>query len=350
MITLEPLGPRWRGATGTVTSMRAARSQSVDVTTVTLAGRAVAGDGVAGDDVGREDVAGAGRARADTVVRDDEVIVEAPLTVQVDGTTMMTTMRTPGHDWELALGWCHAEGIFDHASLVGVRWCDAPAQEAPDGPRAAAPAAAPAGTSPPASPLLSPAVGDEPAWMTAAEVVAVDTDHAGDRGVDLSAGRLGLTTSSCGLCGADLVARLADRLSPLPMSEPMSAATLIDLCSRVRSHQELFASTGGVHAAAAFRADGEIMVVREDVGRHNALDKVVGRLLLDGVLPATGLGVYVSGRASFELVQKAWAAGFTTMVSVSAPSALAVDTARRAGLRLAGFVRTGRLNLYAPAP
>jgi FdhD protein len=116
----------------------------------------------------------------------------------------------------------------------------------------------------------------------------------------------------------------------------------------VRGHQDLFDATGGVHAAAAFDATGAVLHVREDVGRHNAVDKVVGRLLLDGALPATGLGLYVSGRASFELVQKAWAAGFGALVAVSAPTALAVATARRANLLLAGFVRGSRMNVYAP--
>jgi FdhD protein len=117
---------------------------------------------------------------------------------------------------------------------------------------------------------------------------------------------------------------------------------------RLEGEQGLFASTGAVHAAAAFDRDGEPIVVREDIGRHNAVDKVVGRLLLDGALPAHDLGLYVSGRASFEIVQKAWAAGFVAVVAVSAPSSLAVDTARAAGLTLAGFVRDGRMNVYAP--
>ena len=117
---------------------------------------------------------------------------------------------------------------------------------------------------------------------------------------------------------------------------------------RVLGEQGLFSSTGAVHAAAAFTRDGEVLLVREDVGRHNAVDKVVGRMLLDGRLPATGLGLFVSGRASFELVQKAWAAGFSTLVAVSAPTALAVQTARRAGLVLAGFVRSDRMNVYSP--
>ncbi len=116
----------------------------------------------------------------------------------------------------------------------------------------------------------------------------------------------------------------------------------------VRAQQPLFARTGAVHAAAAFDASGAPVLVREDIGRHNAVDKVVGRLLLDGRLPATGLGLFLSGRASFEMVQKAWAAGFATVVAVSAPSSLAVEIARRANLVLVGFARDGRLNVYSP--
>jgi FdhD protein len=115
----------------------------------------------------------------------------------------------------------------------------------------------------------------------------------------------------------------------------------------VRPAQALFERTGAVHAAAAFAPDGTPLVVREDVGRHNAVDKVVGRLLLDGRLPASGLGLFVSGRASFEMVQKAWAAGFGTVVAVSAPTSLAVDAARAGGVRLIGFARGGSLNVYA---
>src|SRR5690606_24869478 len=117
---------------------------------------------------------------------------------------------------------------------------------------------------------------------------------------------------------------------------------------KVRAAQELFDLTGGVHAAAAFDLGGDPLVVREDIGRHNAVDKVVGRLLLDGELPAPQLALFVSGRTSFEIIQKAWAAGFSAVVSVSAPSSLAIDAATRAGLVLAGFARPGRLNVYTP--
>jgi FdhD protein len=115
----------------------------------------------------------------------------------------------------------------------------------------------------------------------------------------------------------------------------------------VRPEQELFAATGSAHGAALVDRVGHVVLVREDIGRHNAVDKVVGRLLLDGGLPATGHALFVSGRASFEMVQKAWAAGISAVVAVSAPSALAVDVARAANMTLAGFARDGALNLYA---
>jgi FdhD protein len=134
----------------------------------------------------------------------------------------------------------------------------------------------------------------------------------------------------------------------LPATPPIPVEVLASMPAAVLGGQGLFATTGAVHAAAAFERDGTVLLTREDVGRHNAVDKVVGRLLLDGRLPATGLGLFVSGRASFELVQKAWAAGFSTLVAVSAPTALAVHTARRAELTLAGFVRGDRVNVYSP--
>ena len=139
------------------------------------------------------------------------------------------------------------------------------------------------------------------------------------------------------------------RLRPLTDLTPISLDVLAGVPDRVRAGQGLFDATGGVHAAAAVSPSGEPVVVREDIGRHNAVDKVIGRLLLDDQLPAGGLALFVSGRASFEIVVKAWAAGFSAIVAVSAPSALAVDTARSAGLTLVGFAREGRLNVYAPS-
>jgi FdhD protein len=239
----------------------------------------------------------------------DDLIVEEPMTIQLDGVTVATTMRTPGHDYELAAGFCHTEGLLAGVPVTGVRYCAGGA-------------------------------ASDTEW----NVVTVET-----RGKAPSpTPRVGNTTSSCGLCGNDAIDALTERLTRLPDSELIDLDVLATMPDRVFADQGLFARTGAVHAAALFDAAGEVLLVREDVGRHNAVDKVIGRRLLDGDLPLTGLGMFVSGRASFELVQKAWAAGCSTLVAVSAPTALAVHTARRAGLVLAGFVRGDRLNVYAP--
>lgn len=238
--------------------------------------------------------------------RNDEVIVEEPLSIRVDETLVATTMRTPGHDLELAAGFVHAEGMAGDADIVDVR-------HVTDG---------------------SPFEPDE-------STVIVDT---GGR-APTPTPRLGSTSSSCGLCGSEAIHTLVERLPPVtPMA--VDPVLLTQIVEQVRGKQELFGRTGAVHSAAAFDRTGTILVVREDIGRHNAVDKVVGRLALDGDLPASDRGLYVSGRASFEMVQKAWAAGFGTVVAVSAPSALAIETARTAGIQLAGFVRDGAVNVY----
>jgi FdhD protein len=239
----------------------------------------------------------------------DELIVEEPMAIHLDGTLVASTMRTPGHDFELAVGFCFTEGLLAGAPVEHCRYC-----------------------------------GTGSAVDTKFNVVSVDT---GGR-APVPTPRLGTTTSSCGWCGSTSLDDLAGRLTALLPSPAIDLSVLAAMPERVRDHQTLFDATGAVHAAAAFDAAGQVLLVREDVGRHNAVDKVIGRLLLDGALPADGLGLYVSGRASFELVQKAWAGGFSTMVAVSAPTALAVATARRANLVLAGFVRGARLNVYAP--
>ena len=260
------------------------------------------------------------RSRSETVLvtavegdtrsrRPDELIVEEPMTVQLDGVTVSTTMRTPGHDYELAVGFCFTDGLLGDAHVTGVRYC-----------------------------ANGSAVGSE------FNVVTVDT---GGR-APAPRPRLGNTTSSCGLCGNDAIDELCARLEPLPATTLVPLEVLRAVPTSVLRGQGLFDATGAVHAAAAFDAAGNVLSIREDVGRHNAVDKVIGRMLLDGQLPATGLGLFVSGRASFELVQKAWAAGFGALVAVSAPTALAVHTARRAGLMLVGFVRNERCNVYSP--
>jgi FdhD protein len=241
--------------------------------------------------------------------RPDELIVEEPMTIQLDGTVVSTTMRTPGHDFELAAGFCFTEGLLAGAQVTGVRYC-----------------------------------ANGAASASAFNEVTVET---GGR-APTPTPRMGTVSSSCGWCGSDQIEALVERLTPLPESSPISPDVLAGVPDRVLRGQGLFSSTGAVHAAAAFTTDGEVSVTREDVGRHNAVDKVVGALLLAGELPASGMGLFVSGRASVEMVQKAWAAGFGSLVAVSAPTALAVHAARRAGLTLVGFVRGDSFNQYAP--
>lgn len=244
----------------------------------------------------------------------DDLIVEEPLEVRLDDNLVGTTMRTPGHDFELAVGLCHGDGLLAGATVRSCRYC---------------------------------ATGS--AVDTAFNVVTVDTGGA----APVPTPRLRATTSACGVCGSTELEALRDRIAPIPVGERWSVPLLAAMPAAVRLVQPLFDATGAVHAAAAFDRSGAIVVVREDIGRHNAVDKVVGHLLLEGALPATDLGLCVSGRAGFEIVQKAWAAGFSAVVAVSAPSSLAVDAARQAGMTLAGFVRDvvdgpSTCNLYSP--
>jgi FdhD protein len=236
----------------------------------------------------------------------DELAVEEPLSIRLDDTLVTTTMRTPGNDFELAAGFCFTEGLLGGASIRQLRYCS-----------------------------------DDPAEKASFNVVTVDTGSL----APVPTPRLGLTSSSCGICGSESIDALCARLVPVPPGR-FDPKLLANITSRVDGLQPLFSKTGAVHAAAAFDSQGTVSIVREDIGRHNAVDKVVGQLLLDGALPGHDRGLFVSGRASFEIVQKAWAAGFSAVVAVSAPSSLAVDTARAAGITLAGFARDGRCNLY----
>jgi len=239
----------------------------------------------------------------------DELIVEEPLEIRLDGNLVTTTMRTPGDDFELAVGFCLTDGLLAGAPVLQCRYC------------------------------ADNRTGADAEF----NVVTVET---GGR-APVPQPRLTSTTSSCGLCGSLSIADLRARVRPLTDAAPIPVDVLASIPERVSAAQKLFATTGGVHAAAAFDRTGEPVLVREDIGRHNAVDKIVGRLLLDGALPASDLGLWVSGRASFELVQKAWAAGFPALVAVSAPSSLAVEAAVAAGMTLVGFARPGRLNVYA---
>jgi FdhD protein len=243
--------------------------------------------------------------------RPDQLIVEEPLEVHLDGHLVGTTMRTPGHDFELAVGLVHGDGLLAGAPVLSCRYC---------------------------------ATGS--AVESGFNVVSVDTGGA----APAPTARVAASTSACGMCGSTAIDEMQARIAPLPGRAAWPIELLADVPARVHPDQDLFAVTGAVHAAAAFDRDGAPLLVREDIGRHNAVDKVVGRLLLDGRLPATDLGLYISGRAGFEIVQKAWAAGFGAVVAVSAPSALAVEAARRARITLVGFVRGEApvANLYSP--
>jgi FdhD protein len=239
----------------------------------------------------------------------DEVVVEEPLEIRLNGDVVTTTMRTPGHDFELAAGFCSAEGLLDGTTVRTIRYCG------------------PTGS----------------ATVTEYNVVTVETVD----GRKPARTRLSRTNSSCGLCGADAIAELTSRLVPLHAPAVVRPSIIERVLERTRRAQDLFTRTGSVHGAAAFGlADGEIAVLREDIGRHNAADKVIGRLLLDGRLPASDLGLFLSGRVSLEMVQKAWAAGLPVVVSVGGPSSLAVDTARVANITLIAFAREGRMNVY----
>lgn len=230
----------------------------------------------------------------------DEVAVEEPLEIRHAGRTLSVTMRTPGHDDELAAGFLFSEGLVDQAPDVGLT--------------------------------------DE---------LEANTLEVRSPLVREPDPRAFVTTSACGVCGAGAIQDVRARAVPAPPGPAVPAALLADLPERMR--QPTFARTGGLHAAAVFEADGELLLVREDVGRHNAVDKVVGRRLLDGTLPLHGLVLCVSGRLSFELVHKAVRAGAPLLVGVGAPSSLAVELADELGLTLAGFARRGRVNLYAHA-
>jgi FdhD protein len=228
---------------------------------------------------------------------EDEVAVEEPLEIRVDGAPLAVTMRTPGEDEELALGFLHGEGLIDRAH------------------RAGPPADLAGNTIEVAGPLLrSPGT------------------------------RSFYTSSSCGVCGKGALEEVAVHAPRLPDGPTVGRALLIELPERLR--QPTFERTGGLHATGLFSAEGELLIVREDVGRHNAMDKVIGRALLDGLVPLHPLILCVSGRLSFELVQKAAVAGAPVLVGVGAPSSLAVSLAHDRNLTLAGFARRGRVNVY----
>jgi FdhD protein len=240
----------------------------------------------------------------------DALAVEEPLELRVGGQPLTTTMRTPGADFDLAAGFLVAEGAVRRtADLIGMRYC----------------------------------AGADAEGRNSYNVLDLEL------AVPAPAPRAFLTSSSCGVCGSESVQAVRQQ-SPYDLTaDPVEieAGLLAELPARLREAQAVFAKTGGLHAAGIFDAGGELRCLREDVGRHNAVDKVVGWALREDLLPLSGHVLVVSGRASFELVQKAWLAGIPVLAAVSAPSSLAVELAEAAGMTLLGFVRGDSLNVYA---
>jgi FdhD protein len=249
--------------------------------------------------------------------RADQLAAEEPLQLLLNGAPLSVVMRTPGRDVELALGLLWAERVINDRGQVRHVSISAEAGE---------------------TEALLPLDGD----LFESNQVDV-TVQPGGRAVKRSF----LSSSACGVCGATTVESLALEFEPLAPGPVIDPAVLGPLPERLRAQQRLFDQTGGLHAAGLFSADGSLEILREDVGRHNAVDKVVGRALLDGRLPLRQHILVVSGRGGYEIVQKAVAAGIPIVAAVGAPSSLAVATARRFGQTLVGFLRNGRFNVYS---
>ncbi|NBE52163.1 formate dehydrogenase accessory sulfurtransferase FdhD [Streptomyces boluensis] len=249
--------------------------------------------------------------------RPDTLAAEEPMELRVGGRPLTVTMRTPGHDFDLAAGFLVSEGVLHAADEVaGIRYC-------------------------------AGATADQGNTYNVVDVAL----SPGTAAPDASLERNFYTTSSCGLCGKASLDAVRTQAAWTVDSDALRIApdVLTELPERLRAEQRVFDSTGGLHAAGLFSADGELLCLREDVGRHNAVDKVVGHALRTGLLPLRGCVLMVSGRASFELVQKAVMAGIPMLAAVSAPSSLAVDLAAESGLTLVGFLRGTSMNVYSGA-
>ncbi|MHB9848207.1 formate dehydrogenase accessory sulfurtransferase FdhD [Streptomyces krungchingensis] len=249
--------------------------------------------------------------------RPDTLAVEEPMEIRVGGRPLTVTMRTPGDDFDLAAGFLVSEGVVHAADHVaGIRYC-------------------------------AGATADGGNTYNVVDVALAPGVPAPDTSLE----RNFYTTSSCGLCGKASLDAVRTSAAWSVAEDPLriSPERLTTLPDRLRAAQKVFDSTGGLHAAGLFTADGEPLCLREDVGRHNAVDKVVGHALRSGLLPLRETVLMVSGRASFELVQKAVTAGIPVLAAVSAPSSLAVDLATESGLTLVGFLRGASMNVYAGA-
>jgi FdhD protein len=243
----------------------------------------------------------------------DKLVTEEPMEIRLHGpgqepAALAVTMRTPGNDFELAVGFCLTEGVLRSADdLDSVAYCLA---------------------------------GEgEQEYNVVTVKVRVPVDRRGHE-------RAFVANASCGLCGKTTIDDIEQQCLPIAPGPIVRRSAIAALPERLRAAQRVFDATGGLHAAARFTADGQLVALREDVGRHNALDKLVGHALLERQLPLADDVLMVSGRVSFEIVQKAAMAGIPVVCAVSAPSSLAVDAARRLGQTLVGFVRDGRANVY----
>jgi FdhD protein len=243
----------------------------------------------------------------------DRLATEEPMEIRVeepgaDQRTIAVTMRTPGNDFELAVGFLHTEGLIAGGDEVRtVRYCAVPREEQH--------------------------------YNVVSVAVTRQLDPVG-------AERNFYATSSCGVCGKASLDAIEVQCAPVPDGPEVAVSVVTALPDRLRAAQEVFDRTGGLHAAALFDRDGALAELREDVGRHNAVDKLIGAELLAGRLPLSDRILLVSGRSSFEIVQKAATAGIPIVCAVSAPSSLAVDAARRFGITLVGFLRGTRFNVY----
>ncbi len=255
---------------------------------------------------------------------DDVVAAEEPLQVVLDGRPFAVIMRTPGHDLELVLGLLFVEGIIRTAADI----------------RATAVAASGRPGDPVPFPLRE--------LPEAENLVEIDltTPHADDR---VGWQRNLVASSACGICGAAALDALRDDLPQLPPGPTFAPSAIVAMAPALREAQATFELTGGLHAAGLFDPVGRLVRIREDVGRHNAVDKLIGGALLGDALPLRDRALMVSGRASFELAHKAVAAGLPLMAAVSAPSSLAVHVAHTFGLTLVGFLRGDHFNVYAGA-
>ena len=245
----------------------------------------------------------------------DDVVVEEPLEIRAAGDTLAVTMRTPGHDRELAIGFLFAEGVIASRDDVSrVAHCGRPDQEG-----------------------FGNTIDVAPAAGAEFDVERVSLTRRGT-----------LTTAACGVCGRRSVQDVIDRCTALPQGPVLEAAALAAAMEKLRSFQPNFSRTGGIHAAAALDVELRPLAAFEDIGRHNTLDKVVGSLVLAGKIPGReATALLVSGRASFEVVQKASAARIPIVASVSAASSLAIDLAGATGVTLCGFVRNGSMTVYS---